>query len=299
MGSLGRLLGCRPAAWIACLLAAACWGVLANRPIAAEVLTAQFPALPNGGSCESTLVPLPDTPILVTVVPPGSNPMQPQATSGEASLRVVGHDPVSRLGFFQTGGTAAKPAARPWLADSRNCMGTNLRAVTPTGALNCKATGWIKQIGGKVLPLALWQVSFDAPPPPPGTPLLDAQNRIAAVVFQKIATGNSACAIPAEAVHRVQRDLCDGGTLVRGWLGLSLNAGNSAPRVVRVLPDSPAATAGIQPADLLLQVGTRNTADYADVANAFFYLIPGQPTPVVVMRGTQRFNFTVSPVAPR
>lgn len=300
MGNLGCLLGCRPAAGIVWLFTAAFWSILATQANASELLTAEFPALPKGGSCESALVPLPDAPILVTVVPAGSNPLQPQATSRQISLRVIGHDPVSRLGFLETGGNTSKPATRAWLTDSRSCVGNNLRVVTPAGTRNCKATGWIKQIGGKILPLALWQVHFDGSVPPPGTPLLDSHNRVAGLVFQKSpGSEQTGYAIPAEAVHRVRRDLCDGGVLIRGWLGLSLNASEPKPRVVRVLPGSPAAAAGIQPSDLLLQVGSRTTADYADVANAFFYLVPGQPTKLSVMRGSQRLNLTVTPVAPR
>jgi S1-C subfamily serine protease len=191
------------------------------------------------------------------------------------------------------------PPKQPWLDDARESIGKGLRSLNPDGPQRCRATGWVKQIGGKVLPLALLQIDFEGPVPPPGTPLLDPQNRVAAVVFQKAFSEHTGYAIPAEAVHRVRRDVCEGGILVRAWLGLTLNASNPTPRVVRVLPDSPAATAGIQPGDLLLQVGSRATADYADVANAFFYLVPGEPTRLSLMRGPQRIDLILTPSRPR
>ncbi len=171
--------------------------------------------------------------------------------------------------------------------------------MTGAGPQACRATGWIKQVGNKVLPLALLQVSFNQAVPPPGTPLVDSQQRIAAIVFQSSGNGNIGYAIPADAVHRVRRDLANGGRLRRGWLGLSLRAESTSPKVVKVLANSPAANAGIQPADVLLSVDSRRIADYADAANAFFYLVPGQPVRVKLLRGTKPLEFTVTPTRPQ
>jgi S1-C subfamily serine protease len=118
---------------------------------------------------------------------------------------------------------------------------------------------------------------------------------VAAIVFQESGTGNTGFAIPAEAVHRVQRDICGGGRLVKGWLGLSLRAENQSPQIVRVLPNSPAAAVGIRPADVLVSVGSRQISDYADAANAFFYLIPGQAVRVKLLRGVDQLDFTLTP----
>jgi S1-C subfamily serine protease len=118
---------------------------------------------------------------------------------------------------------------------------------------------------------------------------------VAAIVFQESGSGNTGFAIPAEAVHRVQRDVCGGGRLVRGWLGLSLRAENQSPQIVRVLPNSPAAAVGIRPADVLVSVGSRQISDYADAANAFFYLIPGQAVRVKLLRGVDQLEFTLTP----
>jgi S1-C subfamily serine protease len=69
-----------------------------------------------------------------------------------------------------------------------------------------------------------------------------------------------------------------------------------SPRVVRVLPESPASEAGILPGDVLMAVGSRKISDYADAANAFFYLVPGQTTQVKLMRGGKPFEFSLTPV---
>lgn len=106
-------------------------------------------------------------------------------------------------------------------------------------------------------------------------------------------------AIPAEAVHRVRQDILQGGRLIRAWSGIALRAESQTPQISRILPDSPAASAGIQANDVLLSIGTRRIVDYADAANAFFYLIPGQPVSVKLQRAGSPMEFTLTPIKPR
>lgn len=258
-----------------------------------------FPAAPNGKTSVATAVPMNGDSILVSVVASGSTATNPAVRLGNSPVQAstVGYDPVSRLGFFKVDASAPlKPTE--WLDEIGGSIGSPLQAMAPGGVVKCRSTGWVKQVGGKILPLALLRVTFEQSVPPPGTPLSDAAGRVAAVVFQESGSGNTGYAIPAEAVHRVRRDVCSGGPLVRGWLGLSLRAENQSPQVVRVLPNSPAAAVGIRPADVLLSVGPRQISDYADAANAFFYLIPGQAIRVKLLRGVEQLEFTVTPTRP-
>ncbi len=259
-----------------------------------------FPASQNGRAGESTVVPVDGSALMVAVIAPGANPMVPSLRIGNQKVqaRIVAHDPVSRLGFLKVDG-GPPPRDLVWLDSAASCMGMHLQAVGPSGAVKCIATGWVKQVGGKILPLALMRVSFDPAVPPAGTPLLDASGRVAGIVFQSEGNTKNGYAIPAEAVHRVRQDLSGGGRLVRGWLGLSLLAENQVPRIVRVLPGSPAQAAGIQPGDVLVSVDSRQISDYADAVNAFFYLIPGRTVPVKVVRGVEKLEFNLTPVPPK
>lgn len=259
-----------------------------------------FSAAAEGGKAfETTAVPLSGDSLLVTVVLPGADPSKSvvQAGSRAVPARMMGHDPVSRLGFLKTEGPVT-PRATQWLPSASGSGHGNFQALTAGGPVKCRGTGWINQIGGKVLPLALLRMEFEPPIPPPGTPVIDPGGRVLGIVFQGAGTGNAAYVIPAEAVQRVRRDICHEGRLVRGWLGLSLLAENKAPRIVRVLPGSPAARAGIKPDDLLLGVGPRRISDYPDAANAFFYLVPGEPVRVKLRRGTEPLEFTLTPARP-
>lgn len=251
-------------------------------------------------SAKSVAVPLDVSSLLVTVVTPGANPAHPAVHLNLRELRteVIGYDSVSRLALLKIEGAGA-PAVMKWRKEARGVIGGPLQAVTAAGTQGCRATGWIKQVGVKILPLALLQVSFDRAVPPPGTPLLDPEGRVAAIVFQASGNGDIGYAIPAEAVHRVKRDLIKDGRLQRGWLGLSLYAESKSPKIVKVLANSPAANAGIKPADVLLNVGPHRISSYADAANAFFYLVPGQPVRVTLLRGTNPIEFTVTPTRPQ
>lgn len=297
MGTLGCPRRLRLASVSACLLAAWLLGVAgAAEPLAKSPRWwVSYPALPGGRACESTAVPMTADGVLVTVVMPGANAQAPDLRAGEASAatRMIGHDPVSRLGFLRVQGQAV-PVTQ-WSEAAGGALQGPLLVLTPAGAVRCRADGWTKQIGGKVLPLALLRLQFEGPVPPAGTAVVDGRGRVVALVFQPTGAGASAYAIPAEAVHRVCRDVCRGGSLVRGWLGLTLRSENATPQVVRVLPDSPAAAAGIRQSDVLLAVGSRRITHYADAADAFFYLIPGEPTLVKLRRGTQVFDVRVTP----
>ena len=201
---------------------------------------------------------------------------------------VAGYDPVSRLCFLKPLEEIIRPVA--WLSRAPERSGVILKA----GGIPGITDGWIKRVGGKVLPLALLQVNFEGAMVEPGTPLTDAEGKIAAIVFQK-GEGNAVYAIPAEAVHGVRKDIQKNGRLVRGWLGLSLRVDGDSPKIIRVLPESPAEDAGMQEGDLIVRIGDRAIAGYPDVADAFFYIIPGEGVNVAVKRGSRDLDFTMIP----
>jgi hypothetical protein len=280
------------------LIAACSWGGANGEPVSVNPRwEARFDYATGGGSCESTSVTAPDGSFLVTVVMSGANPGSVTLKHGNrgvaASLK--GYDPVTRLGFIQAGGDIPLRPAQ-WLGEVRGTETKAFQALGPNGLVKCHGTGFIGQIGGKVLPLALLQVRFDHEVPPPGTPLMDESGRIAALLFQSAGNGGNAYAVPAEAVHRVNRDIIRHGRLVRGWLGLTLEAQSRDPQVVRVLPGSPAAAAGIRANDVLSQIGTRRITSYPEAVDAFFYLLPGKPVAIKILRGAEPLEFAVTPV---
>lgn len=274
--------------------------VVAEPLVVSPRLQVKFPAAAGGKPAESVAVPLEEGSLMVAVAAPGANPASPEMQFGNrtVAVEVVGHDPVSRLVFIKAPENL-RPKRVEWLEESGTGAEADLGFMDADGTVKCHTTGWVKQVGGKILPLALLQVNFTKAVPPPGTPLLDESGRIVGIVFQS--TGrDTGYAIPAEAVHRVRQDVCGGnGQLTRGWLGLALRAESRVPLVSRVLPGSPAATAGILPNDVLTAVGSRRIEDYADAANAFFYLIPGHPVKVKLLRDAKPLEYSLTPVSPK
>lgn len=260
-----------------------------------------FPAVGNGHAADTTAVPVAGgTPTMVVVVAAGSDLKNLKIQLGNRPIpfKVIGLDPVSRLGFISVEG-GVQPKTTAWVDDAGPSANAILHSMEPGGPIKCRTMGWVKQVGGKILPLALLRVKFSREVPPPGTPLVDDAGRVVGIVFQRSGNGNTGYAIPAEAVHRVQQDICNGGRLTRGWLGLALRAESQMPEISRVLPNSPAAAAGIKASDMLLSIGLRPVTDYADAANAFFYLIPGQPVRVKLLRDADQLEFTLTPTQPK
>lgn len=259
-----------------------------------------FPALTDGQERDSTAVAVTSGSTMVVVVASGSDSMNFKLQLGDHLIPfdVIGHDPVSRLGFINIKGEVS-PNMTSWVEDAGESASANLQSMDPGGSTKCRATGWVKQVGGKVLPFALLRVNFSGKVPPPGTPLIAADGRVVGIVFQNSGNANVGFAIPAEAVRRVQQDIFKSGHLTRGWLGIALRADSPTPAISRVLPDSPAADAGIKSNDLLLSIGSRQITDYADAANAFFYLIPGQPVRLKLLRDAEQLEFTLTPALPK
>jgi S1-C subfamily serine protease len=201
-------------------------------------------------------------------------------------------DPVSRLVIFRVDGPPGRALA---LGRSRISAGMELKA---RGGSAGRTTGWVKQINGKMLPLSLLKVEYGGAAPSAGTPLLNSAGVVVAIAHQTTAP-KAGYAIPAEVVKRVLEDVQGGGKVSRGWIGLKLLPQSTTPQVTQVQDGSPSAQAGIQAGDVLLEVGTRPLADYADAVNAFYFLRPGVPSALRVKRGEKEISVSVTPVERR
>lgn len=217
-------------------------------------------------------------------------------SSGQKSeLVFTGQDQVTRLCFFRNPKTNEKVSGL-WSAHFGDGEPEDLRAITDTKQIPCRFEKWVTRVGDKVLPLGLLSVSFREQLPPSGTPLVNSEGKIVGLVFQPSGS-NAAYAIPAQAVHRVLRDVSREGKLVRASLGFTLSTDSSVPRITRILPDSPAAKAGLRADDILLKVGAYPTEGYPDAVNALFYTVPGETVSFILSRGNERIESKVTPAA--
>jgi membrane-associated protease RseP (regulator of RpoE activity) len=252
-----------------------------------ESWSAVFPGAP----VPAVAVPLGDGRHFVTVAVPGAQAEQGKlraAEAGPAEARAF-VDAVSRIVVFRVEG-----AAVPVLSlRSAAPLGAEFALQIPGGTRG-STVEWVKQVDGKILPVALLKVRYDAGPPPPGTPLLDGSGNLAAIAYMA-AGGRDGYALPAEVVKHVVDGVIRDGAVEKARLGLTLLPANKLPQVTRVLADSPASQSGIQVGDVLSEVGGRPVSDYADAVNAFYFLRPATTVRIKLKRAGQELAVSLTP----
>lgn len=111
-------------------------------------------------------------------------------------------------------------------------------------------------------------------------------------------------AIPMDDVMEVVTELVEFGYVKSAYMGvtvLDLDAGLAAMYnlpvgvyVQGVEPDGPAAAAGMQPEDIIIQLGNQEITNYNDLARALREYEPGDTTTVVVFRAGAKWNLTIT-----
>jgi serine protease DegS len=99
-------------------------------------------------------------------------------------------------------------------------------------------------------------------------------------------------AIPAALAHRVMQEIVEHGYVVRGWLGIEVQAfantdagGPALVTVVKVLPKTPAERAGLRAGDVLTRIGDTAVADPQSALNAIARVTPGNRVSLGIVRG--------------
>lgn len=170
--------------------------------------------------------------------------------------------------------------------------GTSLDAGDQVAAF----AGFQTRIQDTTQPLTLLRVNFEEKVPPIGTTLTDGEGAIVGYVFQAVADRDKeAYAIPVEAAKRLQESFDKAGAAQRAWIGVSLDSDSSAPEVIGVRQQSPAAEAGLKKGDVILAIGDRTIGSFTDAVDAFYYMVPGTELEVTVLRGTTVVNLSVMP----
>ena len=131
-----------------------------------------------------------------------------------------------------------------------------------------------------------------------GAPLLNMKGGVVGIVVSSL-ENNSACyAVPIEAAEKIRSDFVRFGEARHGWVGINVSEApteveGSRAEMTQMMEGTPAATSGIKPGDILLQVGRKKVTQPEDVLDASFFITAGDTVPITVMRGNRRLTFDV------
>lgn len=131
-----------------------------------------------------------------------------------------------------------------------------------------------------------------------GAPLLNMNGEVVGIVAFTLENNSSCYALPIEAAEKIRSDFLRFGEVRHGWIGAKLmqaleGKSGSYAEVTEILDSTPAANSGIQPGDILLQVGRREIHQPDDIIDASFFLTAGEPVPITVIRGDEKMTFNI------
>ena len=131
-----------------------------------------------------------------------------------------------------------------------------------------------------------------------GGPLADASGQ---VIGMNTAVSNNgqgiAFAIPIDRVVPLVDSLKKGSvtTTGRGFLGVAITAAqNGGAQITAVTPNSPAASAGLKPGDVIVAIDNQPVATNADAADTIGSLSPGTKVTIKYQRGSSTNTVTVT-----
>jgi serine protease Do len=131
-----------------------------------------------------------------------------------------------------------------------------------------------------------------------GAPLLNLNGEVVGILESSMDGGAGCFVLPIEAAEKVHSDVVRFGEARPGWLGIRFDKSDASDNQIEVqgfVEESPAAKSGIQPGDIILQVGDRKISSLEDVLNAAFYLTAGEEVPLTVSRAGQTMEIKVVP----
>ena len=225
---------------------------------------------------------------------------------------VVGRDPKTDLALLKLKGDGPFPHVS-WGDSDKSRVGDWIMAVGNPFGLNSTVTAGIISARGRSIGSAALVdfLQVDAPinKGNSGGPTFNMAGRVIGVntaIYSP--TGGSVglgFAIPSNTARKVIEQLKSGGKISRGWLGVQIQnvsaeiakaVGLDKPRgalVAAVMPDSPAARAGVGSSDVIVRWAGEPVKDIRDLVRKVAFTKAGQSVAVVVWRHGASKTLTV------
>ncbi len=228
---------------------------------------------------------------------------------------LVGTDPATDLAVVRAGG-GALPTAELGDSDRLRPGQIAIAIGNPFGYQTTVTAGIVSALGrtlrsqsGALIENVI-QTDAALNPGNSGGPLVDSRGRVVGINTAIIQYAQGICfAVPINTARWVAGLLIKEGRVRRAYLGLTGQTRPIARRwvyeyglpaatgifVQQVMPDSPAARAGVHPGDLVVSVAERPTGTFDDLHRATTRLQPGVPVPLQLLRGTELVTTEIRP----
>jgi serine protease Do len=131
-----------------------------------------------------------------------------------------------------------------------------------------------------------------------GAPVLNFKGEVIGILVSSLENNSSCYALPIDAAEKIRSDFMRFGEARHGWIGINVAPAEHAEegsrtRMDEIMEDTPAASSGIKPGDILLQVGKTAIHEPEDVVDASFFITAGDTIPITVLRGQEKLVFNV------
>lgn len=231
----------------------------------------------------------------------------------ETLARVIGSDPETDLAVLKID-LPDLPAITLGRSDSIRIGDVVLAIGNPFGVGQTVTMGIISATGRNQLGLNTYEdfIQTDAAinPGNSGGALVDAQGNLLGIntaIFSR--SGGSqgiGFAIPVKLALDVMRSIVEHGQVVRGWLGLEVQAltpelaesfgllNSPGILVAGVYRDGPAAKAGLQPGDVILKIANEDAQDGRTSMNQVALMQPGDKIKMHILRNGQPLDLSAT-----
>ena len=218
---------------------------------------------------------------------------------------VVGSDPVTDLAVVRVAASEPLPVAPLGDSDAVEVGDWAIAVGNPFGLDNTVTLGIISSTNRNATKLGITDKRLDLiqtdaaiNPGNSGGPLLNADGEVVGI-NALVRSGPGAglgFSIPINRAQSIADQLIRNGKASHALVGLALSAEPKGVRVNSVMPNGPAARAGVMPGDLVLKVGGDAVADPAQFLSRMERSGVGKPLSLELLRDGQRRTLEVVPV---
>ncbi|MFL6528625.1 MAG: S1C family serine protease [Chthoniobacterales bacterium] len=159
--------------------------------------------------------------------------------------------------------------------------------------------GFDKKLLGRYLSTTHLRVNLPTQRGEAGAPLINFKGEVVGILVSSVENGSACYALPIDAAEKIRNDWVRFGEARHGWVGIEVTEAEKAvegsrAQMTEIIDDTPARDSGVEPGDILLQVGNKPIHEPEDVIDASFFITAGDTVPVTVLRDGKKLTFNIA-----